>query len=112
MTRKKISREFSPKVKGMIRERAEGTCEVMIPGVCRGMQSLQCHHRKNRSQGGMGDVVNGLLVCLWCHEWIGKHPQVSYDNGWLVKMNYDPAEVPVTHRGHPVLLDTGGSFRG
>ncbi len=108
--RKKLNREFSPKVRKQIHERAEGTCEVMLPGICRGMQGLQCHHRQNRSQGGMGTIGNGLLVCLWCHEWIGMHPARSYSMGLLVKSTGIPEETPVLRRGKPTILTDAGEI--
>lgn len=102
--------DFSPRVRQIIHDRAEGVCEAMLPEVCRGSQGLQWHHRKNRSQGGMGDPENCLLVCLWCHEHIGHNPRVSYEKGWLVKMSKDPGDVHVTYRGRVVLLDRVGGY--
>jgi hypothetical protein len=53
------------------------------------------HHRKRRSQGGSDDEVNIMLVTPEQHDWIHRHPALSYERGWLVKSWQDPAEVPI-----------------
>ena len=57
--------------------------------------NLHRHHRKRRSQGGSDDEVNIMLVTPEQHDWIHRHPALSYERGWLVKSWQDPAEVPI-----------------
>lgn len=84
-------------------------CEVMVPGVCNG-RGEHWHHRKLRSQGGRHEPVNGLMVCHLCHEWIHRHPALSYEAGWLVRSLDEPKLVPVVRRGRRVYF-VGDSFK-
>ncbi len=72
----------SPLVKSAIRERAGERCEARIDPVCRGNGS-QAHHVTRRSQGGTNEPANLLFVCLWCHEWIHRHPAEARERGLL-----------------------------
>jgi hypothetical protein len=53
------------------------------------------HHRKRRAQGGSDDDANIMLITPEQHDWIHRHPGLSYERGWLVKSWQDPAEVPI-----------------
>ncbi len=64
-----------------VRARANDGCEARTP-VCRGNGS-QAHHLTRRSQGGANDVGNLLWVCLWCHEWIHRNPELARGRGLL-----------------------------
>lgn len=88
-----------------VMERAGGACEAMIHGACTG-HVAHWHHRK--ISGREHTIPNGFAVCDACHRWIHAHPARSYSHGWLVKMNADPGETPVTYRGQPVILTADG----
>lgn len=53
------------------------------------------HHRKLRSQGGLDDEANCVLIHRACHSWAHLNPMSAYEIGWLVRGADDPAEVPV-----------------
>jgi hypothetical protein len=65
-----------------VRQRAHDGCEAAVPQVCRGHGS-QAHHVLRRSQGGTNEPSNLLWVCLWCHEWIHRHPAEAKARGLL-----------------------------
>lgn len=88
--------------------RAGGACEVMNPFTCTGSGD-HLHHRK--ISGREHTVENVVSVCSADHRWIHDHPAKSYEQGWLVKMNHDPAETPMSRRGRVVLLDSEGGFK-
>lgn len=91
----------------MVKDRADGACEALLHHVCNG-QAEQLHHRQMRSQGGEHTVENLIHVCHACHLYFHQNPGVSYDHGYLVKSHGDPALVPVTYRGQPVILAEDG----
>lgn len=101
MAKKKMPQDVYDTVMG----RAGGACEAMIHGACTG-HVAHWHHRK--ISGREHTIPNGLAVCDACHRWIHAHPARSYSHGWLVKMNADPGETPVTYRGQPVYLTADG----
>jgi len=100
---------LSPGVRRLLRERADGMCEV-----CGLEQATNAHHRKNRSQRGQDDLSNLMLVCgsgtTKCHGWITEHPADSYINGWSVRSTGNPARTPVLYRGSWVVLDDLGNL--
>jgi 5-methylcytosine-specific restriction protein A len=104
---------FAPLVRGIIRDRSSGMCEVQV--ACEGIAAVQQHHRRTR---GMGSTkrpesnlpANGLHVCIPCHVHIGANPAQAYEKGWLVRQSADPALVPVLYRGEWFRLDNVGSF--
>ena len=58
------------------------------------------HHRKPRGMGGTSDPAinspaNLIYLCMVCHEYIEKHREEGYADGWLVRRNTDPATVAV-----------------
>ena len=68
--------------KRQVRARSRGVCEAAAK-VCTGT-AVYFHHRKMRSAGGSHSAVNGLDVCLPCHDWIHGHPEASYERGLLL----------------------------
>lgn len=102
--------DFPGKVRRAIHERANGTCEVMIPAAGCAWYVQHYHHRKLRSQGGKGTADNGLGICGNCHTYIHANPALSYRNGWLVKSTHSPADTPVRRRGRLERLDKLGGL--
>lgn len=100
---------ISTKVRGALRQRADGACEV-----CGLAYPTNAHHRKNRSQAGGDELSNLLAVCgsgtTGCHGYITEHPAESYLKGWSVRSTEDPREVPVLYRGSLVTLDDLGNL--
>jgi len=66
-----------------VKTRANGSCEARTPRCVGGVDHL--HHKILRSQGGKHTVENLLAVCMPCHTFIHNNPQVSVDNGWIVR---------------------------
>lgn len=67
---------------------------------CGSTRDLQLHHRRPRASGGTvrpdaNSCVNLLTVCSECHQRIESNRTEALDNGWLVRQNADPAQVPV-----------------
>lgn len=103
---------FAPMVRGIIRERSGGVCEVQV--ACEGIAAVQIHHRRGRFMGGTKrpetDLpANGLHICVPCHHYITTgHRIESYEKGWLVSQSADPALVPCMYRGVFSKLDNTG----
>lgn len=85
--------KFSEKVKRKARLRAGNRCEVGGPN-CTG-EIEQYHHRRMRSQGGLGTLSNCLCVCATDHTLIHQKPDWAYRHGLLVRSWLEPHEVPV-----------------
>lgn len=86
-------------------ERADGSCEFMNFPFCTG-RAEHLHHRK--ISGRQHTVENVVHICQSCHEWTHQNPKISYEQGWLVKMNHDPADTPMKYRGRLALLGADG----
>lgn len=79
-------------------ERAESSCELMIPNVCAGSVNLHRHHRRSRrvrKDGLANDLSNLLLVCQPCHALIHHQPRWAKDHGFIISSNADPTKVHV-----------------
>ena len=85
---------FTDDVRSEIVARAQGRCEARCSAVCRG-QGVEAHHRLLRSHNDHR-TVNGLLVCLLCHELLHRVGEPAYAAGLLVHAWDDPASVPVS----------------
>jgi 5-methylcytosine-specific restriction protein A len=105
---------FAPLVRGIIRERSGGVCEVQV--ACKGIAATEQHHRRGRFMGGTNRAetdlpANGLDCCNLCHHYITTdHRTESYENGWLVRQSADPSLIPVLYRGEWIKLDNLGSL--
>jgi hypothetical protein len=84
---------FPEKIKEKARYRAGFQCEVKGPH-CNG-RIEQFHHRRMRSQGGVGTLVNCLCVCGPDHTLIHQKTDWAYRHGLLVKSWLEPHEVDV-----------------
>lgn len=98
--------------RAVVADRSSGVCEVQRLGCCL-FRASNCHHRKNRSQGGEWSASNLLHVCgsgvSGCHGWITGHPAAASEDGWTVRRGEDPAAVPVAYRdGQRYLLNDLG----
>ena len=93
-------------MKSLIYERANGLCEAMVPPVCT-FRGTDFHHRKLRSQGGVGEVNAGLLLCRACHHWVHHHPRQAEARGLIVRSMHDPGTTKVRYRngGYVLLAD-------
>jgi hypothetical protein len=86
---------------------AKQACFTRDEGMCRrcSCPAADCHHRKPKGMGGTSDTerafgLAGLIsVCRECHSWIHAHPEISYEEGWLVHSWQDPADVPLKDPG-------------
>lgn len=102
--------KFSQKTRDIIHRRAKGRCELCgLPVI-----DPQIHHRRPRGMGGTkrqesGSPSNGLLVHLKCHALMESQRHEALMNGWLVRQDQDPREVPVRRWDSLVLLGDDGS---
>src|SRR3954454_1197209 len=92
-----------------LKARARGRCEVCgdaMPYRCHG------HHRKLRSQGGLDELVNLLLIHPACHHSVHMNPMWAREHGYLVSAVDHPAAVLVTlHGQRRVRLRPDGTYR-
>lgn len=78
----KSKAEFHPSVRAEIERRSGGKCEAGTPDCTK--RPTVIHHRRRRSQGGTGDVENGLHCCNSCHLFIHANVELSVRSGWLL----------------------------
>jgi len=105
---------FSNEVRQLIRDRAEGVCEIQAVCQGRAASTWQIHHRRPRGMGGSkrpetNMAACGLGVCGDCHRLAESQREISYANGWLVKQQHNPADIAVLYRHRWVLLDNDGN---
>lgn len=88
------------------RSRSGGICEIDGNNT-----AAECHHRKNRSQGGTWSPANLLDLCTECHQRATVNPALARERGWSVLSTDDPAEMSVfiAGRGWVFLLDDGST---
>jgi hypothetical protein len=99
--------------------RADGACEVRVPGWCQG-RAREFQHRLPTGRRGLWVPSNGLAVCGHgnadgCHGYIHQHPTIAIEKGWTVETGVDPALKPVElwmwgHMQAFALLDDDGDF--
>jgi len=101
--RKPVSREEKTGKK-RCRARSGGVCER-----CGHRAARECHHRKNRSQGGTWELSNLLDLCSECHREVTSFKEIALEQGWSVRREHDPARAYVwlAGRGYCYLSDTG-----
>lgn len=78
------------KARAILYARSGYVCEM-----CARARATEAHHRKNRSQGGTWSPANLLHVCHSCHVHVTTHPAAAREQGWAVRRDQEPAEVPV-----------------
>jgi len=92
MRRTPSARRSNPKtsipkgVRDAVNRRSGGVCEfVWVDGKRCEDRSEANHHRLMRSAGGKHTEENLLDVCNHHHRYIHGHPNLSYDQGWLIR---------------------------
>lgn len=86
-----------------------------------GYRCLRClgdatdvHHRHPKGMGGTSDddinygMANLMSMCRRDHDFVHRHPQESYMNGYLLKAGMNPEVVSVKVGRTRVLLTKGG----
>lgn len=102
--------KFSTRTREIIRNRANGYCEVC--GMALRIYA-QIHHRRPRGMGGTRQAdsaspANGLYVHQKCHDTIERNRATGLRKGWLVRQGDDPAQIPVQlWTGWHLLKDDG-----
>lgn len=106
------------KARQAVLERSCGRCErcgrALYPG-------WSCHHRRPRGMGGTKRIdahspANLAALCgsatTGCHGEVESDRTAALKAGWLVRLNADPAAVPVRVHGlpFPVLLTDDGCY--
>lgn len=75
-------------------ERAGGRCDLC--GEALRWSAWECHHRQKRTQGGPDSMPNLIALHPRCHsERVHGRPAWSYANGFMVRRNGDPAQMPM-----------------
>lgn len=87
---------FPEKVKNEVARRYRMRCALGLPG-CSGLIQ-EFHHRRLRSQGGLGLEENCLPLCLHCHGTAHSRRDWAHRHGIIVSSQRDPAEVGVYTR--------------
>lgn len=66
-----------------VREKDDFTCQRC------GIRQPYIHTHHKATRGSRPDlkhvVSNGICLCNSCHAWVHHHPDISYENGWLIK---------------------------
>jgi hypothetical protein len=99
----------APLTDEQIRERDGWRCAR-----CAYTGNLHIHHRFARSGGKNETAANRVALCAQCHRWAHGHPEQARREGWIVRAESDPADVPVMHRmwpAGPILLLDDGSIQ-
>lgn len=76
------------RARAIVSERADGACEMGVPGVCLGRADTIHHRRKRRFKDTLWSVSNLVACCgdgvRGCHGWVEAHPNLSNVQGlWL-----------------------------
>jgi len=101
---------FTPATRELVNARSGWKCER-----CGKRGDMQYHHRRARGMGSTKRPESNLAAnCLHldsaCHAEIESRRAVAYENGWLVRQQEAPTDVPVLRRGVWVLLDNDGGY--
>lgn len=73
--------------------RSKGRCEGC--GRRLTMASMHFHHRLPRQPLRDDRPINGLGLCLWCHDRCHAYPMVARELGWIVRRGQVPEDVMV-----------------
>lgn len=61
--------------------------------------SASAHHRKLRRHPDADQVANIVVLCgsgtTGCHGWVHANPAAAREDGWMLRGDQDPLEVPV-----------------
>lgn len=96
--------------RSIVYERSGQLCERCCAGRVRSV-----HHRKKRSQGGLWEPSNCVLLCgtgvQGCHGWVEHNPSTAHAQGFHVRPWEQPGEVPLYWRlSQWVLLTNDGGM--
>ncbi len=84
-TRKAASDAEYAQAREQVMFRAYGRCEANTPACpLREHEAVHVHHRLPRSARVDHSLENLLACCTDAHDFIHAHPQISYENGWLL----------------------------
>lgn len=93
----------------VLQARAGYRCELCGEAIRR---RCQRHHRKLRSQGGLDDPTNLVILHPGCHNTIHLNPVWAKENGWIVPAGSSPARTPIRlHDIRRVFLTAAGDYR-
>jgi len=113
----KATRAVQDAARKLVRVRDGHQCQMCGRSIVDYPSSI--HHRINRGSGGSAKLERpSLLIRLCgtgttqCHGWIGAHPKLAAETGWLLPKNnpdIDPLTEPIlTFHGWELLDDEGG----
>lgn len=63
-------------------ERANGRCEIQVPGICNGRAEHR-HHVKLRSRLGKTIAANIKVCCNDCHTFVHHNPEWATDRAFM-----------------------------
>lgn len=106
-----MSTGFPNHVRQLIRQRSNDMCER-----CGQKYGTEVHHRRPRGMGGTKQAdtnvaSNALHLCGLCHKIVEQSRDQAINNGWLVKQNHNPIDIPVLYRGAWMYLDDDGNMQ-
>lgn len=103
--------------KDTVRNRSEGLCEKCgveltrnVNGIPDGLTARSIHHRQPQRWGGRDSVINMVQICIGCHTSIHLD-EVKYEKeGWIVRREQNPGNVPFNSRRGWVLPKSDGTL--
>jgi hypothetical protein len=103
--------------KDTVRNRSEGLCEkcgVMLTqnvnGIPDGDSARSIHHRQPQRWGGKDSVINLVNICIGCHREIHDCEEVAEKEGWIVRREQNPGNIPFNSRQGWVLPKSDGTL--
>lgn len=113
----KATRAVEEAARRLVRQRDGHWCQMCGQSIVDRPSSI--HHRLNRGNGGSAKLERASILIrlcgdgvFQCHGWIGQHPKLAGETGWLLPRNnpdIDPTQEPILlFDGWHLLSDDGG----
>lgn len=103
--------------KDVVRDRSENLCEKCgveltrnVNGVPDGLTARSIHHRQPQRWGGRDSVINLVNICVGCHKRIHDDEESAESEGWIVRREQNPGNIPFNSRRGWVLPKPDGSL--
>lgn len=103
--------------KDTVRNRSEGLCEKCgvtltrnINGIPDGLTARSIHHRQPQRWGGKDSVICMVNICCGCHAEIHLDEEKAEKEGWIVRREQNPGNIPFLSRRGWVLPKPDGTL--